>query len=56
MNSTLTTTAVICFITYRILLWAARIMWFCFRVAINLAIWLISTTFWTVVFLTRIIL
>ena len=55
-NITLTTTAVICFVSYRILLWAVRIMWYCFKAVLNLVLWLIRAAFWTMLYLTRIIL
>ena len=55
-NITLTTTAVICYVSYRIILWALRILWHCFKAVVNLVLWLIVAAFWTVLFLVRIIL
>ena len=67
-NITLTTTAVICYVSYRILLWAvpgtrpieavqsATLLWYCFKAVLNLILWLIRAAFWTMLYLTRIIL
>lgn len=55
-NSTLTTAAVIAVIAYRTILWAVRILWHCFRAVVNLVLWLLSAAFWTMLYLTRIIL
>ena len=55
-NSTLTTAAVIAVIAYRIILWAVRILWYCFRAVVYLVLWLIRAAFWTMLYLTRIIL
>ncbi|MBR1505629.1 MAG: hypothetical protein IJ614_05930 [Prevotella sp.] len=55
-NITTATTAVICFVTYRFILWAVRILWHCFRAVSNLVLWLFSVAFWTIVNLARIIL
>lgn len=55
-NSTLTTVAVIAVIAYRTTLWAVRILWHCFRAVVNLVLWLLSAAFWTMLYLTRIIL
>ena len=55
-NITTATTAVICFVTYRFILWAVRILWYCFRAVFNLVLWLIGAAFWTIVNLARIIL
>ena len=55
-NSTLTTAAVIAVIAYRIILWAVRILWYCFRAVVKLVLWLLRAAFWTMLFLTRIIL
>ena len=55
-NSTTATAAVIAVIAYRIILWAVRILWYCFRAVVNLALWLLRAAFWTMLFLTRIIL
>ena len=55
-NSTMTTAAVIAVIAYRIILWAVRILWHCFKAVVNLVLWLIVAAFWTVLFLARIIL
>ncbi|MBQ3768534.1 MAG: hypothetical protein II866_06000 [Prevotella sp.] len=55
-NSTLTTAAVIAVIAYRIILWAVRILWYCFRAVVNLVLWLVRAAFWTMLYLTRIIL
>ena len=55
-NITLTTTAVISVIAYRIILWAVRILWYCFKAVVNIILWLLRALFWTMLFLTRIIL
>ena len=55
-NSTMTTAAVIAVIAYRIILWAVRILWYCFRAVVYLVLWLIRAAFWTMLYLTRIIL
>ena len=67
-NITLATTAVICFVSYCILLWAVSgthpieavqsdtLLWYCFRAVLNLVLWLIRAAFWTMLFLARIIL
>ena len=55
-NSTMTTAAVIGYLTLRSILWAVRILWYCFRAVVNLVLWLIRAAFWTMLFLTRIIL
>ena len=55
-NSTMTTAAVIAVIAYRIILWAVRILWHCFRAVVNLVLWLIAAAFRTVSFLAHIIL
>jgi hypothetical protein len=55
-NITLATTAVIYYVSYRILLWAVRILWYCFKAVLNLVLWLIRAAFWTMLYLTRIIL
>ena len=52
----MTTAAVIAVIAYRIILWAVRILWHCFKAVVNLVLWLIVAAFWTVLFLARIIL
>ena len=54
-NST-TTAAVIAVIAYRIILWAVRILWYCFKAVVNLVLWFLRAVFWTMLFLTRIIL
>ena len=54
-NITLATTAVICYVSYRILLWAVRILWYCFKAVLNLVLWLMRAAFWTMLYLTRII-
>ena len=55
-NSTMTTAAVIAVIAYRIILWAVRILWFCFKAVVNITLWFLRALFWTMLFLTRIIL
>ena len=55
-NSTTATAAVIAVIAYRIILWAVRILWYCFKAVVNLVLWLLRAVFWTMLFLTRIIL
>ncbi len=67
-NITLTTTAVICFVSYRIILWAvpgtrpieavqsATLLWYRFRTVLNLVLWLMRAASWTMLYLTRIIL
>ena len=67
-NSTLTTAAVIAVIAYRIILWAvpgtrpieavqsATLLWYCFKAVVKLVLWLLRALFWTMLFLTRIIL
>ena len=55
-NSTTTTAAVIAVIAYRIILWAVRILWYCFRAVVNIILWLLKAVFWTMLYLTRIIL
>ena len=55
-NSTMTTAAVIAVIAYRIILWAVRILWYCFKAVVNLVLWLLRVVFWTMLYLTRIIL
>ena len=55
-NSTMKTAAVIAVIAYRIILWAVRILWFCFKAVVNIILWLLRALFWTMLFLTRIIL
>ena len=54
-NST-TTAAVIAVIAYRIILWAVRILWYCFKAVVNLVLWFLRAVFWTMLFLTRTIL
>ena len=54
-NST-TTLAVMGYSFFRIILWAVRILWHCFRVVVNLVLWLIVAVFGIVLFLARIIL
>ena len=55
-NSIMTTAAVIAVIAYRIILWAVRILWYCFKAVVNIILWLLRAVFWTMLFLTRIIL
>ena len=55
-NSTMTTAVVIAVIAYRIILWAVRILWYCFKAVVNLVLWLLRAAFWTMLYLTRIIL
>ena len=55
-NSTTATAAVIAVIAYRIILWAVRILWYCFKAVVNIILWLLRAVFWTMLFLTRIIL
>lgn|GEM_PF-3427999 len=55
-NITTATLAVICYLAYRSILWAVRILWYCFKTALNLVLWLMRATFWTMLYLTRIIL
>jgi len=55
-NSTTTTLAVISILAFRFILWAVRILWFCFRAVVNLVLWLVRAAFWTMLYLTRIIL
>lgn len=55
-NSTMTTVAVIVVIAYRIILWAVRILWYCFKTVVNIILWFLRALFWTMLFLTRIIL
>ena len=52
----MTTAAVIAVIAYRIILWAVRILWYCFKAVVNLVLWLLRVVFWTMLYLTRIIL
>ena len=52
----MTTAAVIAVIAYRIILWAVRILWYCFKAVVNIILWLLRAAFWTMLFLTRIIL
>ena len=52
----MTTAAVIAVIAYRIILWAVRILWYCFKAVVNLVLWFLRAVFWTMLFLTRIIL
>ena len=54
-NST-TTLAVMGYFLFRTILWAVRILWYCFKAVVNLVLWLIVAAFWTVLFLARIIL
>jgi hypothetical protein len=61
------TLAVICYVTYRFILWAvpgtrpieavqsSTLLWHCFRAVFNLVLWLIGAAFWTIVNLARII-
>ncbi len=46
---TTATLAVICYLAYRSILWAVRILWHCFRAVFNLVLWLIGAAFWTIV-------
>ena len=55
-NIATATLAVICYLAYRSILWAVRILWHCFRAVFNLILWLIRAAFWTMLYLTRIIL
>ena len=55
-NSTPETAAVIAVIAYRIILWAVRILWYCFKAVVNIILWLLRAAFWTMLYLTRIIL
>ena len=55
-NITTATLAVISYLTLRSILWAVRILWYCFRAVVNIILWLIRAVFWTMLFLTRIIL
>ena len=55
-NITTATLAVIGYLTLRSILWAVRILWHCFRAVVNLVLWLLSAAFWTMLYLTRIIL
>ena len=55
-NITTATLAVIGYLTLRSILWAVRILWYCFRAVFNLFLWLLSLAFWTMLYLTRIIL
>ena len=55
-NSTTATAAVIVVIAYRIILWAVRILWYCFKAVVNIILWFLRALFWTMLFLTRIIL
>ena len=43
-NSTMTTAAVIAVIAYRIILWAVRILWYCFKAVVNIILWQSSHT------------
>ena len=52
----MTTTAVICFVTYRILQWTLRILWHCFRALLHLTFWVAAVILSVMLFLTRIIL
>lgn len=54
--SSTTTLAVMGYSLLRIILWAVRILWHCFKAVANLVLWLIVAAFWTVLFLARIIL
>ena len=55
-NSTTTTLAVISILAFRFILWAVRILWYCFKAVVNIILWFLRTLFWTMLFLTRIIL
>lgn len=54
--SSTTTLAVMGYFPFRFILWAVRILWHCFRVVVNLVLWLIVAVFGMVSFLARIIL
>ena len=54
--SSTTTLAVMGYSLFRIILWAVRILWHCFRAVVNLVLWLIAAAFRTVSFLAHIIL
>ena len=56
MNSTMTTTAVICILAYRILQWTLRILWHCFRAVLHLTFWVAAVILSVMLFLARIIL
>ena len=55
-NITTATLAVIGYLTLRLILWAVRILWYCFKAVVNIVLWLLRAVFWTMLFLTRIIL
>ena len=55
-NIATATLAVIGYLTLRSILWAVRILWYCFRAVLNLVLWLCAAVFWTMLYLTRIIL
>ena len=55
-NITTATLAVIGYLTLRSILWAIRILWYCFKAVVNIVLWLLRAVFWTMLFLTRIIL
>ena len=54
--SSTTTLAVMGYSLFRIILWAVRILWHCFKAVVNLVLWLIVAVFGIVLFLTRITL
>jgi hypothetical protein len=54
--SSTTTLAVMGYSLLRIILWAVRILWHCFKAVVNLVLWLIVAVFGIVLFLARIIL
>ena len=55
-NSTSTIAAVICILAYRILLWAVRTLWQCFRAVLHLTFWVAAVILSVMLFLARIIL
>ena len=55
-NITSTTVAVICILAYRILLWAVRTLWHCFRAVFHLTFWVAAVILSVMLYLARTIL